>query len=121
MLSEAIYSILLDQNPWWQDPTARRAAAYPVRRDLHAQILEHVGRLTDRRAALVMGPRQVGKTVLLLQIADELLDRGLPAANITYFDFSDDRISRRTTAREVIEIRHAAVSTDHPRIFLLDE
>lgn len=29
---------------------------------------------SDRRALLLMGPRQVGKTVLLLQTADDLLD-----------------------------------------------
>lgn len=121
MHADAIHSVLLDQNPWWQDATRRRATAYPVRRDLHARLLQHLGRVTERRAALLVGPRQVGKTVLLLQVADDLLERGLPAANITYFDFSDDRIPRGITPREVSDIQHTSVAKEHPRIFLFDE
>ncbi|HET6204467.1 MAG TPA: ATP-binding protein [Planctomycetota bacterium] len=115
--------ILEDQNPWWTDPGARRAIAYPRRRDLHEQVLRQVGRLEDRRAVVVVGPRQVGKTVLLLQIADALLQSGWPPRNITYFDFSDDRLPTRSEIgpRHVVEARPVGARTDRPHVFLLDE
>ncbi|HVR97207.1 MAG TPA: ATP-binding protein [Thermoanaerobaculia bacterium] len=78
-------------------------------------------RLDDRRATVLLGPRQVGKTVLLLQLADDLLDRGLPPANLTYFDFSDDRLTQPVTAREVVEAEPVGLDPEHPRVFLLDE
>ena len=52
--------LLLSQNPWWRDGAVRRAEGYPVRRDLQPRILEQVQR-ADRRALILMGPRQVEK------------------------------------------------------------
>ena len=113
--------LLQDQNPWWRDGAIRRARGYPVRRELEPKILSRIGRVDDRRAVVLLGPRQVGKTVLLLQLADDLLEKGLPPQNLTYFDFSDDRITSDINAREVVEAEPVGVSPNHPRIFLLDE
>jgi predicted AAA+ superfamily ATPase len=116
-----IADILQDQNPWWKEPLARRAQRYPVRRDLHSVILERVRRADDRRAVVLLGPRQVGKTVLLFQVADDLLAAGLPSAQLTYFDFSDDRLTGEVTAREVAEALPVGIDPELPRVLLLDE
>lgn len=116
-----LLALIEDHNPWWRDPTRRRASDYPVRRDLQPVVVERIGRLESRRATVVRGPRQVGKTVLLLQTADELLDRGWPAPNVTYFDFSDDRVTDELTAREVSESVPPGVAEDRPRVLLFDE
>lgn len=70
---------------------------------------------------MLMGPRQVGKTTLLLQVADDLLDRGWPPANLTYFDFSDHRLTRPVSAQRVVEVEPEGLDPELPRIFLLDE
>ncbi len=70
---------------------------------------------------VVLGPRQVGKTVLLMQTADDLLDRGMPAHNLTYFDFSDDRVTRPVAAREIAEVHPVGLIEEQPRVLLLDE
>jgi predicted AAA+ superfamily ATPase len=50
----------------------------------------------SRRALVLSGPRQVGKTTILYQVIGDLLgNQGWPAENITYFDFSDERLSAR--------------------------
>jgi predicted AAA+ superfamily ATPase len=116
-----INDILQDQNPWWRDGAIRRAREYPVRRDLQPRLLSRLMRPDDRRALVLMGPRQVGKTILLLQLADDLLDGDVPPANLTYFDFSDDRLTTKVTAREIVDLRPAGFSTEFPRILLLDE
>lgn len=113
--------ILQDQNPWWRDGAIRRARGYPVRRDLQPEILDRLLRLDDRRAMVLIGPRQVGKTVLLLQLADDLLDKGWPPHNLAYFDFADDRLIGEVTARMVAEAQPVGFDPDHPRILLLDE
>lgn len=77
--------------------------------------------MDDRRAVVLLGPRQVGKTVLLLQLVDDLLDKGWPPQNITYFDFSDDRLTEQITARDVAEACPVGVDPEHPRALLLDE
>jgi len=114
--------LLQDQNPWWRDGAIRRARGYPIRRELQPKILARISRLDDRRAVLLLGPRQVGKTVLLLQTADDLLDAGWPPQNLTYFDFSDDRLPKEgVSAREVVEVEPIGLDPEHPRAFLLDE
>jgi len=113
--------LLQDQNPWWRDGAIRRARGYPVRREMQGKVLTRILRKDDRRAVVLLGPRQVGKTVLLLQLADDLLEAGWPAQNLTYFDFSDDRITGDVTAREVVGAEPVGLDPDHPRVFLLDE
>lgn len=113
--------ILEDQNRWWRDASYRRAGSYRVRRQLQGEVLKRLLRVADRRAVLVRGPRQVGKTVLLLQTADDLLAAGWPAANLLYFDFSDERLVAEVSPRQLAEIRPAGFDPSHPRALLLDE
>ncbi len=115
-----VSELLLDHNPWWERGRVSRAAGYPARRDVQIDLRRRLAR-DDRRAILVLGPRQVGKTVALLQLADDLREAGLPAANLTYFDFSDDRLTAPVTAREVEQVRPAGLDSGAPRVLLLDE
>jgi predicted AAA+ superfamily ATPase len=120
-MAEPFLEILHDQNPWWRSTSVRRASAYPVRRDLQREVVDRLWRFADRRAVVVVGPRQVGKTVLLLQTADDLLSAGWPPANLTYFDFSDDRLLSAVTPRQVMTARPDGFEPDQPRALLLDE
>lgn len=113
--------LLESHNPWWREPSVRRARHRPIRRDLQPQILERLRRREDRRALLLLGPRQVGKTTILEQSVDDLLDSGWPPRNLTYFDFSDDRLIGEVTARQVVETVPVGVDESRPQIFFFDE
>lgn len=82
---DELIAVLTQFNPWWRgDPIAdlplwRRAAF----RELN-NWLKHP---PAARAVLLSGARQVGKTTLLLQAADNLLRDGVPAANLLYATF----------------------------------
>jgi len=117
-----IADLLHDMNPAWMDPRARAASRFPVRRKLHAQLLQHLSS-SERRAAVMLGPRQVGKTTLLLQLADDLVDKvGVAPPNVTYFDFSDDRLPLEgISPRDVVDFAPPGVRQDQPRFFLFDE
>jgi len=118
--SDVIREILEDRNPWWLDPEARRIVP-SVRRDLYEELERFVGLEGGRRAAVIIGPRQVGKTTLLLQLANQLLSQGWPPANLTYFDFSDDRLLEEISPRSVTDVTAMGRNLDLPRLFLLDE
>jgi uncharacterized protein len=118
----AMYEALADDlNPWWRDPHARRARAYPVRRHLQPRLLRQILNLGDRRAQVVEGPRQVGKTVMLRQLVDDLLDGGWPPGNLTYFDFSDERLTEKVFPRDIAALRPPSAVPGHPQVLLLDE
>ena len=120
MHQDALRALLDEFNPWWSGRTAPAAASYP-RRDLHAQIVEHLGLRGGRRALLIIGPRQVGKTVILLQLAYDLIAKDWPAANLTYFDFSDPLLTEEISPQRIIDFTPVGISPDRPRLFLMDE
>ena len=113
--------ILHDQNRWWSDPKHRETLQFPYRRPIYEHIREYLGDSHDSRALALLGPRQVGKTTLLRQLADDLLRRDWPPGNITFFDFSDERLVAAVSPREILAAAPIGLSAEYPRIFLLDE
>jgi uncharacterized protein len=119
--SDVIEPLLVELNPWWSDAAARPNKVHQASRDMLAVLLDYVGERGDKRAALMAGPRQVGKTVLLHQIANRLLNENWPAANIIYFDFSDPRLPTGVTIGDVLKFSPTGTAPERPRVFLLDE
>lgn len=82
---EEIFSILSQFNPWWRGegisdlPKWRRAA--------FGELMMWVVDPPAKRAVLLTGPRQVGKTTLLLQTIDQLIEEGVRPTNILYATF----------------------------------
>lgn len=82
---EELVSVLAQFNPWWRGeaiadlPPWRRAAF----RELHLWMAEPPA----PRAVLLSGARQIGKTTLMLQVVDALLQAGVAPANVLYATF----------------------------------
>ncbi|WP_151447641.1 ATP-binding protein [Lacisediminimonas profundi] len=82
---EELVAVLAQFNPWWRGeaiadlPKWRRAAF----RELHAWMTAPPA----PRAVSLSGARQIGKTTLMLQSMEALLNAGVPAANILYATF----------------------------------
>lgn len=112
-------AILHEANPWWRDPSQRFRSLRPVARPELARVLRHIE--SSDRAVLIRGMRQTGKTVLLRQTIDRLLEAGAPAANITFFDFEDERVHRDTTPEEVLGIEPPGFDPQKPRFAFFDE
>lgn len=113
--------LLQEANPFWRDPATTLAGGVSRHRDLFGALMQHLSS-NQRRAAVLTGPRQVGKTTLLHQLGDALMKEGVPPAQLTYFDFSDDRLpAAGISAREVVDYMPPSARADLPRFFLLDE
>ena len=82
---EELVAVLAQFNPWWRGerfadlPGWQRAAFHELKAWMSAPPVH--------RAVLLSGARQVGKTTLLLQAIDALLQAGIPASNILYVTF----------------------------------
>jgi predicted AAA+ superfamily ATPase len=87
--------IALDQNPWWEAPHYRPVLHLTERRSMFDRLYTALANPQQNRAQILLGPRQVGKSTLLLQIVGKLLEAEVPPANVTFFDFSDDRLVPR--------------------------
>lgn len=116
---EELVAVLGQFNPWWRGeaiadlPFFHRAAF----RELHGWMTAPPA----RRAVLLSGARQIGKTTLLLQTADALLRAGVPAANILYATF-DHPILKLAGVDAVIDAwREREPRAEGPEYLLLDE
>lgn len=72
-------------NPWWERGSAGKVAYQDnPRRKYFDAFLRGVTDRSLRRATVLMGPRRVGKTVMVYHAIRALLDAATPATNILY-------------------------------------
>jgi len=82
-LVRGLEPILRDNNPWWRGD--RQFGLPPMRRWAFAPVLN--GLLSGLTPVTVLrGPRQVGKTTLLMQAVEELLAQGVSPNRIFRFN-----------------------------------
>lgn len=72
-------------NPWWEaEATAVNADAELPKRRFFTHFHDLVRQREVNRAVVLMGPRRVGKTVMLSQSIDALIADGMPATDLVY-------------------------------------
>ena len=79
----AVQEYLADTNPWWVAGKSIDAdmRAWP-KRAYFSSFMRLVKAVDVRRAVVVIGPRRVGKTVMLTQAVQELMDVGVAGSRI---------------------------------------
>ena len=109
-------------NPWWSGGGVRedygqlRPRAYFER---FAELVEQTG---VRRAVVLMGPRRVGKTVMLHHVIARLLASGNIASQDIAYASLDQPLYARLSIEEIAEeVRQASGNPDGPRVLFLDE
>jgi len=120
-----LQSFLANGNPWWWNPAARRRSVKPNRRRAYFERLAVAATAPNMRSLVLRGPRRVGKTQLLLQLADWLLSEvGLLPGRLLYVDLSDPLLAPLGRGPELLESLLSAWppgSAPGPRVALLDE
>jgi len=116
---EELVSIIVQFNPWWKGEKIPDLPAW--HRGAFTELLRWIESPPAHRAVLLSGPRQVGKTTLLLQAIQKLIDSGVPAANILYATF-DHPICKLAGLDAVLEAwRELEPKVDGPEYLFLDE
>lgn len=75
-------------NPWWKGLSIGRFSQLP-RRIHFDRIYQMTIQRDPLRALVLMGPRRVGKTVLLYQVIDQLINEGHPSQKIMYLSLDN--------------------------------
>lgn len=128
-ISGSLEAALRDGNPWWRGE--RIAGLEPRKRFAYTQVMRY---LKEGLAPVTVlrGPRQVGKTTLLNQVVQALLDEGVPANNILRIQFDelpslrklDEPISELTrwyAENQIGRSLNAALSAGQPIYLFFDE
>lgn len=82
---EDVLERLKRDNPWWQQPDPAKLiySDFPLR-DYFEEFYALVTKKGVRRAVIMMGPRRVGKTVILYQTIYRLLRKGVSPKQIFF-------------------------------------
>jgi predicted AAA+ superfamily ATPase len=119
---ELVWRGIEQANPWWSTgsvPTARTAA---FEREAFPTIFEALKRSEVGRGVVVLGPRRIGKTVLLHQVVAKLLKEGVDPKGICFLSLDDVALRDRDLGEllDLVTVRRPWTS-DRPRFLLLDE
>lgn len=116
---DELIPILTPFNPWWKKESIPDLPLW--KRSVFHELLNWVVKPPAHRAVMLSGPRQVGKTTLLLQVIDQLVKSGVPSANILYATF-DHPIFKLAGLDAVLEAwRELEPKSDGPEYLFLDE
>jgi predicted AAA+ superfamily ATPase len=116
---EELISIIAQFNPWWKNEKIPDLPAW--HRGAFRELFTWIESPPVQRAVLLSGPRQVGKTTLLLQAIQKLLDTGVPAGNILYVTF-DHPICKLAGLDAVLKAwRELTPKMEGPEFLFLDE
>lgn len=86
---EQIISKIEFENPWWKDNKIDDYYSSMKRRlyfDLFSPLIYEK---KIKRAIVLMGPRRVGKTVMLFHLVQDLIDNNIPPKNICYLSIEN--------------------------------
>ena len=118
--SKDLLSALFQFNPWLVP--GKPAMTLPEwRRSAFAAVLQWVQNPPQRRAVLLGGARQVGKTTIFRQVIQSLLQQGVPAGNVLYCTF-DHPLFRAAGLEAVLQTwREFQPKLQGPEFLFLDE
>ena len=110
------------ENPWWAGGGIRDDYRNLKRRAYFVRFVRLVEQTEVRRAVVLMGPRRVGKTVLLHHVIAHLLDSGdYEPRDIGYLSLDQPLYTRLSIEEAADEIRWSSESPRGPRVLFLDE
>jgi predicted AAA+ superfamily ATPase len=113
-----LLSVLQGFNPWW---TGRSYSVPQFHRIAYQVCRRYLDDPSLRRAVLLSGPRRVGKTTILNQIAAALVEEKREPKSILYLSL-DHPLLKLVSVAEILRIYHESV---HPAgksvVLLLDE
>lgn len=117
---EKIIKVLWQYNPWWRSPASVKEDAKPQRRLAYYEALQMLKHPSIRRFIVLSGVRRVGKTTILYQIIDRLLDEGVNPRNILYVSF-DNPILKLISVEAVLSVYESMYPITGEKYLFFDE
>jgi len=103
------------ENPWWQPPHTILDSEQKLPRRAYLDLFQPlVVQREVRRAAILLGPRRVGKTVLIHHAIHELLTSGIAPTEIVYFSV-DHPLYNGLGLEELLALYGKASGIDYER------
>lgn len=99
------------ENPWWQTGKIEEYYSSMKKRLYYKLFKPLVLEKSIKRATVLMGPRRVGKTVMLFHLVQELIDEGVHPKKICYLSI-DNPIYSNLRLEQLFELSRRANNDD---------
>lgn len=107
---------LVKFNEWWTAKKVKPSLLMPYRRPLFFKLADY---LESRQINLIVGLRRVGKTTLMYQLIQNLLDKGIRETSIFYFSFDEESAGFEDVIKTYEEkVLKKAMGSERSYIFL---
>lgn len=117
---DKITKVLWQYNPWWRMPVAGKTSAKPRKRLAFYETMQMLLHESIRRFVVLSGVRRVGKTTILYQLIDDLIERGVNPHNILYVSF-DNPILKLISVETALSVYESLYPIEGERYLFLDE
>lgn len=117
---EQVIKVLRQYNPWWRIPFAIKEESKPQKRLAYYEALKMMNHKSIRRFVVMSGVRRVGKTTIMYQIMDNLIEEGVNPKNILYATF-DNPILKLINVESVLSIYESLYPIEGTRYIFFDE
>lgn len=117
---EQAIKVLRQYNPWWRTPSAIKEESKPQKRLAYYEALKMLKHKSIRRFAVLSGVRRVGKTTIMYQIIDTLIEEGVNPKNILYVTF-DNPILKFVSVESVLSTYESLYPIEGTRYIFFDE
>ncbi|MFT8311087.1 MAG: ATP-binding protein [Sporolactobacillus sp.] len=117
---EKLLNLLIQYNPWWKGIPVSEKTAPPHHRFAYYESKKLLFHRDVRRFVILSGARRVGKTTIMYQLIQDLLEKGVSARNIVYLSF-DNPILKLGGFDGVLRVYENAYPTEGELYFFFDE
>jgi predicted AAA+ superfamily ATPase len=107
-------------NPWWQMPSARLQEADWPRRVYFRPFQELALKFDVKRATVLLGPRRVGKTVMIKQLIWELIESGFDPSAILFASI-DTPVYSGVSLEKFLDLMPSLTDSLARKIVIFDE
>lgn len=117
---ESVLQVLRGYNKWWEIGKVPNDFAKPVKRFAYFDARQSFEHTSIRRHVLLTGPRRVGKSTIMYQTIQDMLEIGVPARNILYVSF-DHPLLKISDIDRILKIFINNVASGENIYLFLDE
>ena len=117
---EEVLKVLNIYNPWWKIGELPKDYIQKMKRLAFYDVKDILMKSDIRRFVVLSGARRVGKTTILYQLIDELLNHGVNEKNIVYMSL-DNPILKFGSLDKILEIYVQNISPKEEIYIFLDE
>lgn len=107
-------------NEWWLLNAVKEAKKYPFKREIFESFKKG---LDSRRILMLLGPRRVGKSIIIKQTVDYLLFSGIDPSSILYYSMDDPALAPYSDnlMKDMIDYHEENIASKGKRYIFLDE